>query len=190
MLKEVVDFLLIRSKFSTPTCFGIWLPSSGGRECLISYSINVLCYRHVRIMTRINNVLTLSLLMSYIYGAPSKARNLTSYIYGRDFLLKILLLEPRISLIYAWKTNKYTNYSFSLLIMVAPTCFGIKLPSSGSVPSAFWEILNWGAVDRILWMGVLCLVAWCIKHTTPLNTTLNDTIFYRLLLNWASLRRH
>jgi hypothetical protein len=43
--------------------------------------------------------LTLSLLM-YIYGAPSKARNLTSYtcIYGRDFLLAILLLEPCISL--------------------------------------------------------------------------------------------
>ena len=45
--------------------------------------------------------------------------------------------------------------------MVAPTCFGITLPSSGSVPSAFWEMLNWGAVDRILWMGVLCLVTWC-----------------------------
>jgi hypothetical protein len=44
--------------------------------------------------------------------------------------------------------------------MVAPTCFGITLPSSGSVPSAFWEMLNWGAVDRILWMGVLCLVMW------------------------------
>jgi hypothetical protein len=28
-----------------------------------------------------------------------------------------LLLEPCISLIYAWKTNKYTNFSFSLLIM-------------------------------------------------------------------------
>jgi hypothetical protein len=28
--------------FSTPTCFGMWLPSSGGRECLISYSSNVL----------------------------------------------------------------------------------------------------------------------------------------------------
>jgi hypothetical protein len=55
--------------------------------------------------------------MSYIYEAPSKARNLTSYIYGQDFLLGILLLEPCISLIYAWKTNKYTNYSFSLLIM-------------------------------------------------------------------------
>jgi hypothetical protein len=45
--------------------------------------------------------------------------------------------------------------------MVAPTCFGITLPSSGSVPSAFWEMLNWGAFDRILWMGVLCLVTWC-----------------------------
>jgi hypothetical protein len=62
--------------------------------------------------------LTLSLLMSYIYGAPSKARNLTSYIYiyRRDFLLEILLLEPCISLTYEWKTNKYINYSFSLLI--------------------------------------------------------------------------
>jgi hypothetical protein len=55
--------------------------------------------------------------MSYIYGAPSKARNLASYIYGRNFLLGILLLEPCISLIYEWKTNKYTNYSFTLLIM-------------------------------------------------------------------------
>jgi hypothetical protein len=57
--------------------------------------------------------LTLSLLMSYIHGAPSKARNLTSCVYGRDILLEILLLEPCISLIYARKTNKYTNYSFS-----------------------------------------------------------------------------
>jgi hypothetical protein len=30
-------------------------------------------------------LLTLSLLMSYIYVALSKARNLTSYMYGRDF---------------------------------------------------------------------------------------------------------
>jgi hypothetical protein len=55
--------------------------------------------------------------MLYEYGAPSKARNLTLYIYEHDFLLGILLLEPCISLKYAWKTNKYTNYSFSLLIM-------------------------------------------------------------------------
>jgi hypothetical protein len=36
MLKEVVDVLLIRSKFSTLRCFGI------------SYSSNVLCYGRVR----------------------------------------------------------------------------------------------------------------------------------------------
>jgi hypothetical protein len=51
MLKEVVDFLLlIRSKFY-PTCFGVWLPSSGGRECLIGYSSGVLCNGRMRIMT-------------------------------------------------------------------------------------------------------------------------------------------
>jgi hypothetical protein len=51
---------------------------------------------------RVLNGLPLSLLMSYIYGAPSKARKLTSYryIYGRDILLGIFLLEPCISLIY------------------------------------------------------------------------------------------
>jgi hypothetical protein len=74
------------------------------------------CHIWVFINYTVLNPLTLSLLMSHIYGAPSKARHLT-YIYGRDFLLGILLLEPCISLIYAWKTNKYTNYSLSLLIV-------------------------------------------------------------------------
>jgi hypothetical protein len=46
--------------------------------------------------------------------------------------------------------------------MVAHTCFGITLPSSGSVSSAFWEMLNWGAVNWILWMEVLCLMTWCV----------------------------
>jgi hypothetical protein len=48
--------------------------------------------------------------------------------------------------------------------MVSPTCFGITLPSSGSVPSAFWEVLNWGTVDSILWMGVLDLLTGCAQH--------------------------
>jgi hypothetical protein len=66
--------------------------------------------------------------------------------------------------------QKYKNYSFSLLIiMVAPTCFGITLRSSGSVSSAFWEMLIWGAVDRILWMGVLCLVTWCACTASDLS---------------------
>jgi hypothetical protein len=58
------------------------------------------CYRKVKRLFNIPQS-THSILMSYIYGAPSKARNLTSYIYGRDFLLRNLLLEPCISLIYA-----------------------------------------------------------------------------------------
>jgi hypothetical protein len=46
--------------------------------------------------------------------------------------------------------------------MVAPTCFGITLPLSGSVLSAFWGMVNWGTVDSILWMGVLSIVTWCL----------------------------
>jgi hypothetical protein len=86
---------------------------------------------------------------------PSAQRCLTR------FVTVYFALEPCISLIYAWKTNKYTNYSFSLLLcMVFPSCFGITLPSSGSVLIAFWEMLNWGAVDRIVWMDVVGLVTW------------------------------
>jgi hypothetical protein len=58
-------------------------------------------------------------------------------------------------------TNATIIHSVYKLCMLSPTCFGITLTSSGSVPSAFWELLNWGAVDRILWMVVLCLVMWC-----------------------------
>jgi hypothetical protein len=53
------------------------------------------------------------------------------------------------------KTYKYTNYSFSLLCMVTPTCFGITLPSSGSVPSAFWEMLNPSTIFYRLVLGTL-----------------------------------
>jgi hypothetical protein len=57
--------------------------------------------------------------------------------------------------------------------MVVPTCFGIILPSSRSVPSAFWEMLNWGAVDN---MGVLCLVARCVHHVTRHNTPIHNIL--------------
>jgi hypothetical protein len=50
-------------------------------------------------------------------------------------------------------TNTPIIHSIYLLCMVAPKYFGITLPSSGSVPSVFWEMLNYGAFDRILWMG-------------------------------------
>jgi hypothetical protein len=44
----------------------------------------------------------------------------------------VLLLKPCVSLIYAWKpTNAPIINSIYWLYMVAPTCFGITLPSSG-----------------------------------------------------------
>jgi hypothetical protein len=44
-------------------------------------------------------------------------KSLRATLLDEIFLLGILLLEPCISLIYAWKTNKCNNYSFSLLTM-------------------------------------------------------------------------
>jgi hypothetical protein len=35
----------------------------------------------------------------------------------------------------------------------------------------FREMVNLGAVDRILWMGVLCLVTWC--QNTPIHNILS-----------------
>jgi hypothetical protein len=74
--------------------------------------------------------------------------------------------------------------------MVDPTRFGITLSSSGSAPSAVWEMLNWGAVDRILWMGVLCLVTWCVaisgrhasRHYYSQNKVLITSIFPEYIL--------
>jgi hypothetical protein len=56
------------------------------------------------------------------------------------------------------------------------------MPSSGTVPSTFWQMLNWGAVDRILWMGVLCLETLCVafwdRHAPRVgNCSTNVTVF-------------
>jgi hypothetical protein len=79
-------------------------------------------------------------------------------------------------------TNTPIIHSVYLLCVVVPTCFGITLPPSESVSSVFWETLSWGAVDRILWMGVLWLVTWCMaisdrhhitRHNTPIHNILS-----------------
>jgi hypothetical protein len=81
---------------------------------------------------------------------PSAQRCLVSYFTG--YVVNTYMRE---------KTTLATIiHSVYYLCMVAPTCFGITLPSLGSTPSAFWQMLNWGAVDSVLWMGVLCLVTW------------------------------
>jgi hypothetical protein len=32
------------------------------------------------------------------------------------------------------------------------------------------ETLNGGAVDKILWMDVLCLVTWCVKRSMEVQS--------------------
>jgi hypothetical protein len=46
--------------------------------------------------------------------------------------------------------------------MVAPTCFGITLPSSENVPNAFWEMLNLGEIAT--------------HHVTGHNTPIHDIL--------------
>jgi hypothetical protein len=41
-------------------------------------------------------------------------------------------------------------------------------------------MLNRGTVDRILWMGVLCLVTWCVEIATH-DVTRNNTLIYNIL---------
>jgi hypothetical protein len=80
------------------------------------------------------NLLTLEL-------NPSAQRCLPG-IFNGDFAL----------LIYAWKTtNTPIIHSVYWLWMVAPTRFGIVLPSSATIRSIFWEMLKWGAVYRRHW---------------------------------------
>jgi hypothetical protein len=68
------------------------------------------------------------------------------------FFTGILLLEPCVSVMYAWKTKKCNNYAFSLLIMYGR------------------EMLNWGTANRILWMGVLWRSQIATLHVTRHNT--------------------
>jgi lipid-A-disaccharide synthase-like uncharacterized protein len=48
--------------------------------------------------------------------------------------------------------------------MVAPTRFGITLASPGSVPSVFWEMLNWGSQIAIHYVS---------RHNTPIHNILS-----------------
>src|SRR5215510_14117394 len=102
-------------------------------------------------------MITLQSHIRLCYPLKDGIKSLCTTLPDRIFLLGILLLEPCILLIYAWKTNKYTNYSVSR-----------------------WNIVD----ERVVSSDMVRM------HTTSLDTTRPSTIFYRLLLNSASLRRH
>jgi hypothetical protein len=61
--------------------------------------------------------------------------------------------------------------------MVAPTCFGITFSSSGSVPSAFWEILTWGAVDRILSTPKSVIFPFPLRTTSCFTCSSSDPFY-------------
>src|SRR5215469_14808801 len=95
------------------------------------------------------------------------------------FLLGILLLEPFISLIYAWKTNKYTNYSFSLLIMYGS--FYMFRHYIGIFRERSYCLLREAQLRSSRSNIVNGRFQIATHHVTRHNTP--SAIFYRLLLN-------
>src|SRR5215472_17640269 len=77
---------------------------------------------------------------------------------------------------------QFINYVWQLLHVSALHC---HLHGAFLVPSERCSIEE-QSIEYCGWC-VLCLVTWCAPRTTSLDTTHPSTIFYRLLLNWASL---
>jgi hypothetical protein len=91
-----------------------------------------------------------------------------------------------------WKTNRYTNYSFSLLITYGSSYMFrhyiailrerfLCLLRDGQLWSSRYNIVD----GRVVSSDVVCG-----DLRSPRTTSRPSTIFYRLLLNWASLRKH
>src|SRR5215475_2310010 len=74
---------------------------------------------------------------------------------------------------------QFINYVWQLLHVSALHC---HLQGSFLVPSERCSIEE-QPIEYCGCCGVLCLVTWCVEHTTSLDTTHPSTIFYRLLLN-------
>jgi hypothetical protein len=112
------------------------------------------------------------------------------------FLLEILLLEPCISLIYTWKTNKRNNYPLILLILYGSFYMFrhyiaiLRERSKCLLRDAQLRSSRYNIVDGCVVSSGVVLGNLRSPRTTPLETTRPSTIFCRLLLNWASLRRH
>jgi hypothetical protein len=115
---------------------------------------------------------------------PSAQRCLTRFFTG-DFVswtvhfVNIYVKNQQIHLLFI----QIINYEWYLLHDSALHC---HLQGVFLVPSARFSIEELS----IEYCGLVCWCVVCSACTTSLHTTRSSTIFYRLLLNWASLRRH
>jgi hypothetical protein len=113
---------------------------------------------------------------------PSAQRCLTRFFTG------ILLLEPFISLIYAWKTNKCNNYSFSLLIMYGSfymfwhyiAIFRERFYCTHHVTKHSTPIHNIVSTDPQLSISVCKCVMYCC-HRVSTQLRLNICISYHII---------
>src|SRR5215510_7164428 len=109
-------------------------------------------------MACVSNTLTLNLLTTNIVAPPSNA---SKWQMGFNSAFKGM----------HEKTNKYTNYSFSLLIMYGSSyvsALHCNLKEAFLVPSERCSIEE-QSIEYCGW--AYCLVTWCAERTTSLDTT-------------------
>jgi hypothetical protein len=119
--------------------------------------------------------LTLSLLMSYIYGAPSKATNLTSYIYGRDFFtgdfpswtvhfIKLCVKHQQIHQLFI----QFINYVLYLLQVSVLHCHSQGAFLVGSERCSIEE----QSIEYCGW-ACACACDHVTRHNTPIHNILS-----------------
>jgi hypothetical protein len=120
-------------------------------------------------------------------GGYEKILSCAAAVWNRaDLDMNFMFMIPYILVIYIfdWESNEMhvDSFRYSLFHYTCSTCFGCYLlPSSGAQTAEYsrrYVLLLWFA-------GTPSHV-----RTTSLDTTRPSTIFYRHLLNWASLRRN
>jgi hypothetical protein len=164
-----------------------------------------------------SHLVHVSVTIRMIYCTELKAERILRsnllWIISREMTLPICklqqihffgLLEPCISLIYAWKTTnasiiiQYISYVWWLLHVLTLYCDpqGAFLEPSERCSIEVQSIKYYRWVCCVWWRGawwssrLRCPVCiYTTPRTTPPDTTHPSIIFYRLHLNWASHRR-
>jgi hypothetical protein len=105
---------------------------------------------------------------TYIFEFSVKSAIRIRYFSSWDKKSEILLTGVIIQFIrYVWLCGSYMFRHYILMLRERSW-------------SLLRDVFNWGAVDKMLWMGVLCLVSWCVVITTH-----HDTIPY---IRWTETK--